>query len=368
MKRIGWFEPRFGEEEIAEARKVLENNYLNEGLKSKELEENLRDILGVKYILLTTNATAALFLSIKSESILRGVENDFDIIVPDLTMIASATSVIWAGGNPIIVDVKKDDGTIDTEKIVKKITKKTIGILPVHVLGRSAEMKRLKEIAEKFNLVIIEDAAGALGSMNDGKYLGTIGDYGCFSLQSNKIISCGQGGIIATNDQKRYDILKRLRDFGRLNNQEFLHDAIGFNLKFNDLSAAVALAQLKKLEERKIMLTNQFNLYKNNLKEQSEVCFFNLRINEIPLWVDIIAKDADKLNSFLLENNIICRKCWPSIHMNKPFNKHGEEKDFPVSSFISKNTLWLPNGPSVSEEDINFVCEKIREFYKNDKL
>jgi len=362
-QQIRWFEPRFDDEEIKEVEKVIRDNYVNEGPKTRELEELFRNYFGVKYAVLTVNATAALFLAIKSEAKKRNVK-DFEVIIPDMTMIATATAVDWAGGKPVMVDVKKENLTIDTDKVEEKITPLTIAILPVHVLGRSADMDKIKKIAKKYNLIVIEDAAGALGSLNNGKLLGTIGDVGCFSLQSNKIITSGQGGVLLTNDDSLFELIRRYRDFGRLSNKEFFHEEMGYNLKFNDLSAALSVAQFKKLEERKKLLLNQFNYYKKMLEEVNQINFFSLKDGEIPLWIDVIAEKRDELFDFLASNQIYCRKCWPAIHRNKPFNSYGNDSDFPNSSFASDNVIWLPNGPAVSFEDIILICEKIKEFYK----
>ena len=360
---IRWFEPRFGKEELDEVKRVIELNYVNEGPKTKEFEEKIKKYLGVSNAILTTNATAALFLAIKAEALLRKVQ-DFEVIVPDMTMLATASAVNWAGGRPISIDVKKDDLTMDPSKIEEKITSKTIAIIPVHVLGRSADINKIEKIAKKYNLAIIEDAAGALGSKyENNSYLGTIGKVGCFSLQSNKIITSGQGGIIVTADPNIHEIIRRLRDFGRMGNKEFLHEMAGFNLKFNDLSAALGSAQFDRIEERKNLLLNQYNQYKNNLKGLKEVKLFPIKDGEIPLWIDIIAKDRNNLARFLSSNEILTRDCWPALHRNKPYREFGGDESFPNASFASDNILWLPNGPAVITENIEFICSKIKEFY-----
>lgn len=362
MTRINWNEPRFDENDLKEIKEVLDNAYVNEGPKTKQLEEEIKNYLGVKYVILTTNATAALFLAVKADSIIKGVK-DFEVIVPDLTMFATATSVSWAGGKPVLVDVERERATIDVEKIEEKVNDKTIAIIPIHVLGRAADMDKIMQIASKYNLSIIEDAAGALGSKHKGKFLGTIGKVGCFSLQSNKIITCGQGGIIVTNNDKYYEVLRRLRDFGRFSNKEFVHQTEGYNLKFNDLSAALALAQFRKIEERKKMLINQFNHYKKELQNLEKIKFFPFGEEEIPLWVDVVVKNREKLIEYLKSNEIYSRACWPALHMNPPYQYQGKNKDFPNSSFLSDNVLWLPNGPAINQEQMSYICGKIKNFY-----
>ncbi|MEM3091034.1 MAG: DegT/DnrJ/EryC1/StrS family aminotransferase [Candidatus Pacearchaeota archaeon] len=363
MTRINWNEPKFDEQDLEEVSKVIKVSYINEGPKTKELEESFKKYLNVKYVIPTTNATAGLFLALKADSLIKQ-KNDFEVIVPDMTMIATATSVNWAGGKPVIVDVENERGTINVKEITKKINKKTMAIIPVHILGRGVNMTELEKIALDNDLTIIEDAAGALGSKDsNGKYLGTIGKIGVFSLQSNKIVTCGQGGIIVTNDEKYYEVIRRLRDFGRINNKEFIHLIEGYNLKFNDLSAALALSQFKKIELRKKMLLNQRELYKKELDNNQKLRFFPYKGEEIPLWVDVITDDRNGLVRYLNKHNIYPRECWPALHMNPPYKNQGDDATFPISTYISKNTLWLPNGPSISNEQIVYISQKIKEFY-----
>lgn len=361
--RINWNEPKFGAEELKEVSDVINSNYINEGPKTKELEGEIKKHLGVKYCILTTNATAALFLAVKADSIIKKKEN-FEVLVPDLTMIATATAVNWAGGKPVLIDVEKERGTINPGLLEEKITSSTTAIIPVHVLGRSADMEKLKEISEEYNLTIIEDAAGAFNSKSRENYMGTIGKLGCFSLQSNKIITSGQGGIIVTNDDKSYEVIRRLRDFGRFSNKEFIHETEGYNLKFNDLSAALALAQFRKINERKEMLLKQREIYEKELRDLEEISFFKYSKGEIPLWIDVICKERTNLVDFLKKSEIYARECWPSVHKNPPYKSQGEDSDFPVSSYISDNCLWLPNGPAISEDNIKYISYNIKEFYK----
>ena len=359
--RINWNEPQFDEEDLENVSEVLKTAYVNEGPKTKELEEKFKKYLEVKHVIFTTNATAALFLAIKSDALIRGVK-DFEVIVPDMTMFATATAVEWAGGRPILVDVEKDRMTINIEEIERKITPKTTAIIPVHILGRAADMDKLWNLAQRYNLTIIEDAAGALGSKYKGKYLGTIGKVGCFSLQSNKIITSGQGGVIVTNDDKYNEIIQRLRDFGRFN-KEFLHKIVGYNLKFNDLSASLVLGQFNKLEERKKLLIQQRNQYEQELLSVRKIKFPEFREGEIPLWIDMITEERDKLFDYLKSLEIYSRKCWPSLHKNPPYQNQGTDEDYQISTFISNNCLWLPNGQAITPEQINLICNKVKEFY-----
>ncbi|MFA5953757.1 MAG: DegT/DnrJ/EryC1/StrS family aminotransferase [Candidatus Pacearchaeota archaeon] len=371
MKRINWYEPNFDKDDEKAIIDVLRRGYINEGPKTKELEEKIKELLNVPYVLLTTNGTSALFLGIKAEAMKRK-KGYFEVIVPDMTMIATANAVEAAGGTPILSDVEIDDFrmTMNLENLEKKVTKYTIGIVPVHTLGRSAISKELLNFCKEKNLFIVEDAANALGSKHDlKKDLGTFGDIGCYSLQANKIITCGQGGIIVTSNEESYGIMRRLRDFGRNNNKEFLHSEIGYNFKFNDLQAALTLSQLNKLEKRKEMLTSQLIQYiqgLDSLIKKGKIKFPEVRIEkgEVPLWIDVFAESRNNLIQFLNSNEIYPRICWPALHQNPPYQNQGNDEKFPNSAFFANNFLWLPNGPAIKEEDINLIINKIKEFYK----
>lgn len=367
MKRINWNEPRFDAADIKAITKVLQSNYINEGEKTKELEEKLKKYLGVKYVIMTTSGTAALFLAIKADKIVRNLK-EFEVIIPDLTMIATATSVDWAGGNVALADVDIDRFTIDVEEVKRKINSRTSAIIPVHVLGRAAPIEELLKVAKEKNLIVIEDACGALGSKHNGKYLGTFGKVGCFSLQSNKIITCGQGGFAVTNDERYYAAMKQIKDFGRIDNKS-PHQIAGYNLKFNDLSAALVLSQFKKIEERKKILMEQYKRYKRKLC--LDLVFPKLEDGEIPLWIDvqmICNKAIIFLMNYLNANQIFPRECWKAIHRNQPYKYLGNDRDYPNASSISEDIIWLPNGFGITNKEIDYVCNKITEFFNDKRL
>ncbi|MEK6894335.1 MAG: DegT/DnrJ/EryC1/StrS family aminotransferase [Nanoarchaeota archaeon] len=364
-QRINWNEPRFDQEDIDSVTEVLRNNYVNEGPKTKLLEEELQKYLGVKHVTMTANCTASLFMAIKADSIIKNIQ-DFEVIVPDMTMIASATAVGWAGGKVILADVDKETGLISIKDLKNKITNKTTAIIVVDILGRSPDYNEIKKIASEKNISIIEDAAGALGSKEGDKFLGTFGEVGCYSLQSNKIITCGQGGFVSTDDDKYHEIMRRIRDFGRFSNKESIHEKEGYNLKFSDLAAALVLSQLKKIDSRKKLLVEQRNIYERELSSVKQIHFAKIDISkgEIPLWIDVHIENRQALVDYLKTNNIFARDCWPAVHRNPPYSHLGSDKDFPNASYIADNCLWLPNGPHLSEKDIIGICERIKEFYK----
>lgn len=271
--KISWYSPKFGEKEKELVVKALETGYVNDGgPMCKELEKKISKFLEVKHVILTTSGTAALFLALKADQIIRNLK-DYEVIIPDFTCIATANAVRWAGNGAIevLADVNKEDYCINILDIEKKIGPKTKVIIINQIIGRCCDIEELNKIAKEHGLIIIEDAAGAFGSKCKHGYIGTIGKVGCFSLQANKIISCGQGGIVVTNDDLYANKMRRIRDQGRLNKTDVVYPIEGYNLKFNDILAGVVLGQLEDIENRIKNLINQRKQYEQELKNIPEI-------------------------------------------------------------------------------------------------
>lgn len=333
VDKIFWNEPKFGTKELELVKEVLESGYVSEGHKTKELEKRLAKICGTKHVIMTTSCTAALYLAIESDKTIRGYSSG-EVMIPDLNFVAVLNAIKMAGLEPKIMDVDKDDYCLKSQ-FWERLT------VTVNLLGRSATDEFFNSVGGDDSCLIC-DNAGALGSdVPNGKV-------GCYSLQGNKIISCGQGGFCATDDDEYAKVIREIKDFGR--NRKEDNDTTGFNFKFNDILAAVTLGQLELLEERKQLLVYQYTGYKKDLKKYGK--FMKYDDGEIPLWVEFFPKGSrDDLIEFLKENGIDCRIPW------RPF------KGLPNSKYYFKNCMWLPNGNGVSESDQNKVIKKIKEFY-----
>lgn len=362
-KKIPWWEPRIGSPlERTLIEKVFNDNYANEGDISTQFETEVAKLLNVRYAVATTSGTAAIFLALKAS----GVGVGDEVIVPDATFIATANAVSLCGATPILVDIDPTTLTISIEAIENAITKKTKAIVPVHVTGRPADMERILEIAKYHHLQVIEDAAEAFVSKHNGKYLGTWGDAGCFSFSAAKTITTGQGGMVVTNDQSLYEILKPLKDQGRPvrgTGGNDLHDTIGYNFKFTNIQAALGLGQLALLTERTERLRRNYELYKEGLKDVPEVSIFEVDIQggTVPQWTDAIVARRDELEAYLRTFNMDCRPFWLPLHKQKsyPF----PDDAFPNATKLLPQALWFPSAFTLSDEDILSVVDKIKEFY-----
>lgn len=332
--KIAWNEPNFGKEELKQVKEVLESGYVSEGPKTKELEKKLAKIVGSKHVIMTTSATAALYLAIEADKRIRHYK-DGEVIIPDLTFVATKNAVEMAGLRLRIEDVHPK--TFSLNDCI--FNEKTKIVIPVNILGRSRISKY--DGYDQDPVTIICDNAGALGSKVSN------GMVGCYSLQSNKIITCGQGGFCATDSDEYAKEIRKIKDFGRANKED--NNTKGFNFKFNDILAGIALGQLETLTSRRSLLLEQYSSYKSKLSDYGR--FIEYLDGEIPLWIEFITDKRDTLFDYLISQGITCRKPWKAIIDNP--------KLYPNTCYYAKSALWLPNGSCISKKDITFTCDKI---------
>ena len=219
-------------------KKVLKNNFPNEGNFTKLFEKKISKLLKVKYVVSATSGTVSIFLALKALGIKKGDE----VIVPNITFPATANAVVLSGAKPVLVDINKDDLLINEKSLIKKINRRTKAIIPVHISGRGSNIKKILKIAKLKKIFVVEDAAEAFMSKVNKKYLGTFGDLGCFSFAPNKIITTGQGGVVVTNNKSIYKNLSKLKDQGRVGpttGGEDIYNSVGYNFKFTNLDKCI---------------------------------------------------------------------------------------------------------------------------------
>ena len=212
------------------------------------------------------------------------------------------------------------------------------------------------------NLILLEDSAQALGSFYpDGIHQGRKGIAGSFSFSAPKIISTGQGGALITDDDNIAYRIKRLKDFGRSGGGNDLHNSIGWNFKFTDIQAVIGIEQMKKLQWRVDRKKEILKLYKKLLNGGKQVRFFEQDLeNTTPWFIDALIDNRENLQAFLKENDIGTRIMYPPINKQKAYNYPGE---FPVSNLVGQKGLWLPSAAQLNDEQINFICRCIQNFY-----
>lgn len=339
---------------------MLSDNYLNEGGVTRQFEDKLAELLGVRQAVTATSGTTSLFLALYA----MGVGHGHEVLVPDVTFVASANAVTMTGARPVLVDVSRSNLMIDLQAAQRALTDKTRAIMPVHVSGRPAPMDEILEFASENGLAVLEDAAEGLLSKYRGRYLGTLGQAGCFSFSPNKTITTGQGGAVVTNDSELADRLRRLKDQGRPvrgTGGADQHDHIGFNFKFTNLQAAVGLAQLSYLQERAHRMTANYRLYQELLGDLSEVTFLEDDPGTVPQWTDVLCDRRDELFQYLAQHEMHCRKFWHPMHTHQPYRRN--DQDFPVSTELVPRALWLPSAFQLTQDDVRAVCAEVRSFY-----
>ena len=358
---IPWWAPQLGDREKVLVAEVIDGNFPNDGEYTTRFEQQVAALCDLPHAVATTSGTTAIFLALAACGIGPGDE----VLVPDLTFIATANAVSLAGATPILVDVDRRTGNMNTAALASAITPKTRAIVPVHVSGRGAAMDGIMDIARQHRLRVVEDAAEALGSWYNGRPLGSIGDAGCFSFSPNKTITTGQGGMVVTRDEAIHLRLRELKDQGRPvrgTGGADEHLSIGFNFKLTNVQSAIGLAQLEQFERRRTHLRALYRAYAERLAaiERIRLFGFDVDAGSCPQWIDADVDDRDGLHDYLLARNIHTRKFWYPIHTQTPYRQSDER--FGGSVYVSNRGLWLPSALSLTTSDVNRVCDHIRDW------
>ena len=272
MKKIIQIEPWIGLDESNYIKQVVNKTFLTEAAETKRFEDKIKKKFKSKYALAVSNWTNGLYMSLKAFNIGKGDE----VIVPNVTFIATVNSVIMAGATPVICEIDEKNLSLDINHFKKIISKKTKAVIPVHLYGYCCNLDILNRICSKKKIKIIEDAAQAIGAKYKKKYLGTIGQIGGFSFYGNKIITTGEGGVILTNSAKLKKKMYELKNHGRSKKGIFKHDSIGYNFMFTEMQAAIGNIQLNKLNKilkKKEMI---FKLYKKELSKIKNINFMTI--------------------------------------------------------------------------------------------
>lgn len=342
---------------------VLENASFIEGPVVKAFTENFAKLHNAKYCLGTSSGTSALHVALWA----LGVDSGDEVIVPVNTFIATAEAVSLTGATPVFVDHYPQNFTIDVSKIEEKLTENTKAIIPVHLYGQPADMDPILTIAEKHNLLIIEDCAQAHLSEYKGNPVGTFGQVGCFSFYPGKNLGAyGEGGAILTNDATLYEKMKMIHDHG--SNKKYYHDMLGHNYRMHGFQGAVLNIKLQYLKQWIEMRRRNASVYRKKLKGVEGIeCFeeMNYAKHVYHLFV-VLAEKRDELQKFLMENDIATGLHYPiPLHMQKAYEFLNYGKNtFPVTMEYKDKILSLPMYPELTEDQIDFVVSKINEFYR----
>jgi len=364
VKKINYSGPSITKLEIKSVNDAIKNGfYENYKYHVNLLEKNICKLLKIKYALAVNSCTSALHLALISLDIKKGDE----VITTDSSCVASALPILYVGAKPVFVDIEPSTWCLSPKKIIQAINKKTKAILVVHWNGYPANMKEIMTIANKYNLKIIEDSAAALGGRWNNKYLGTIGDVGAFSFQGAKIAIGGTGGMLVTNSKKIYEKSKIFSQYGRTDSKkQYWSDYAGFNYSLSNLQAALAIAQVKRLDKLVNYKRKIFSWYKKNLQKISFIHLKEEHNNSLSTYcypiIEIISKDLSKRNKilkYLNSHNIDARCAQPRCSEMPMFKKKYKNTE---SYKAEKFGIILPAAYNLKKKDIDFVCNKIKQY------
>lgn len=360
--KIQVYQPYLSDNQKKYVLDCLDTNWISsKGKYLSEFETQFSNYINIKNSVAVSNGTTALHTSLLALGIGQGDE----VIVPTFTYIASVNSIAYTGATPVFVDIDEETWQINVNEIEQKITKKTKAIMAVHLYGHPVEMDSLLKLAKKYNLKIIEDCAEAIGSYYYNNHVGTLGHISCFSFFGNKTITCGEGGMVCTNDDEIAKKVKKIKGQGLAEEKEYWHDLIGYNYRMTNIQAAIGLSQLEEIYTILKIKQNILNTYKKylNIKYVSVQQTKPNCINGN--WmVNILTKsekDRDFLRSFLSEKSIETRPFFYPIHTMKMYKT---SERFPISTIISSRGLNLPSSPNLTEDQIIYICNCINEFYE----
>ena len=372
--RINQINPVFTESEMSAVVETMKRGWITEGQEAERFCERLTDLVGTKYGCLAPNGTLALYLAIVAS----GLKPSDKIIIPSFTFAGSATAAIMAGLEVVYCDIDETALQISASHLNELIDQHgdIKAVMPVHIYGSCCDMDVIMKIARQNSLIVIEDAAQAIGVKYQGQHVGSFGDVGCFSFFADKTITTGEGAFIATNNPNFFEKLKYLRNQGRLDRGSFVHPEIGQNFRMTDLQCALGNCQLDRLDviiEAKISSDEQ---YRRSLGGVADIRFFtsNPKANFVPFRTVIYSNKVLQIQRSLTEANIQFRGGFFPLH-KQPFNSfHSDYTEcaefgcsvckFPQSCGASFKSICLPVYEGISKDDIDYICDVIRTVHQ----
>jgi perosamine synthetase len=362
MAKIIQIEPWIDEEEAIQLARVVASTYVVEHELTKEFEQSIIDLTGSKHAVAVTNGSMALFCALRSLGIGPGDE----VIVPNLTFVASANSIILAGAKPVFCDVDPKTYCIDIDSMKQVVTNNTKAVMPVHLYGQSADLVNLLEAANELKIKVIEDAAQGVGVTFNGKHVGTFGEIGILSFYGNKTITCGEGGVILTNSDELAAACYRLKNHGRDVKGTFVHDHIGFNFAFTEMQAAIGIAQMNKLSR---IIGKKRNIHDRYVEELADIelmqpQYIDKRCSPVFWFTSFLCSRRNELATYLEGKGIQTRRFFYPLHLQPCYEGViSQEFRFENSTKIYDEGISLPSSYNLSDVDQSTVIASIRRFF-----
>ncbi len=351
--------PVIGEEEIDNVVEVLKSGMIAQGPKVSEFEKKFSTWVDAEYGIATNSGTSALHVALLS----CGIGSGDEVITTPFTFIASGNSIVYTGAKPVFADIDLNTYTLDPESIESLITDKTKAIMPVHLYGQSADMDAICDIANDHDLKVIEDAAQAHGTTFNDKKVGSIGDMACFSFYPTKNMTTSEGGMITTNNEHFVEEAHIFRAHG--SRVKYHHDDIGYNFRMTDISAAIGIAQLDRIDQfnnKRIENADYLNKY---LKDIDGVIIPYARSNSTHVYhqytIRVEKGKRDNWIEILTDNGIGTGVHYPIPLYNQPiYQKLGYTGNCPNAETAANGVISLPVHPSLTNEDLDLVIDAVK--------
>lgn len=369
--KIEFFKHNIEQDDIKRSVDVLNSIFLTTGQVVSEFENAFAAYLKARHAVGVTSCTAALHLSLLAYGIGKGDE----VITTPMSFCATSNSILHAGATPVFVDVEEETGNINAELIEAAITKRTKAILPVHLYGQMCDMKKIREIADKYNLIIIEDAAHAIEAERDGIKVGELGDAACFSFYATKNITSGEGGAVTTNNPEKADLLKALRlhgiDKSALDRYTKVYEhwdmpVLGWKYNMDNIHAALLIGQLKKIDELWQKRDKIWRTYEDELAGIRGLSILKTIGNSRHarhLFTILVGEDRrDSVLHELQDRGIGVAVNYRPIHLLKYYRKTFgyKEGDFPIAEDIGKRTISIPLYSRLEDAEVCYVIASLR--------
>lgn len=368
-EKIPMSAPDLDDSDIQAVLEVLRSGRLALGPKAIEFENLMAEYIGVKHAVAVSSGTAGLHILVKVLEISEGDE----VLVPSFTFCASVNVILYERAKPVFVDIEPETYNLDPEDLERKITKRTKAIMAVDVFGHPVEWDEILRIAEKYNLKVIDDSCEALGAEYKGKKVGQFGDCACFAFYPNKQITTGEGGMIVTNNDNIARIARSLRNQGRGEMGAWLyHERLGYNYRMDELSAALGVSQLRKIETFLEKREKVANMYTEKLRKCSWIRPPIVKPYVRMSWFVYVVTlekglDRDKVILEMEKRGIPARGYFSPIHLQPYIREilNTKEGMLPITEDISKRTLALPFHNNLTEDEIDEVVNTLKEIIEN---
>lgn len=374
--KIPLFKIYWNEEDIEMVNSVIKRGtYWTTGPNVKKFEKMISEHIGTKYCVIFNSGTSALHAILLAHGIKKGDE----VIVPSFTFISTANSPLFVGAKPIFADIEEKTFGLDLESVKEKITERTKAIISIHYAGCPCLIKELEEIAKGHNLILIEDAAESFGAKIKNKKVGTFGDSAMFSFCQNKIITTGEGGAIVTNSREIYEKLKLIGSHGRLETSDYFSSmeymdyvTLGYNFRMSDITAALGIAQLKKVDKIIEIRRKNAEYMTKKLSKINKVATIKPPKDyfHVHQMYTIRIKDGKKIRDDLMkclaERGIMTKIYFYPVHLTQFYRKKFGYKggELPITEKLSNEVLTLPIYPTLTKKEIDYIAENINEFFK----